>query len=398
MLTGPYRRLRSSISVPPMLVGYLGSVVGLSVILILRQWNLVASEPVWSYTIAVVAPALVMIPLELAIRSHTSFAKQHLRLALQSAVVTWVVYLTGWGPVLGGAYLLMALENLARNGSQSWRRTAIWNLLGIGAGQLAIGEGWAPSLLSDWQSQTLGVLGALLFLLIVRMAAATSAQKEQAELSTRTSEDRFRSLVQKSSDATLVVDGGGSITYASPATKVFLGLKPEDLVGCRVSDLVHEDHRGADIASSLRSSSDPIHLRMRHSDGSWRYAEALVTDLRNRPSVGGYVINVRDITERKEAESLLAFQALHDPLTGLANRVLLVDRLRLAIERGSRRYEASRPVVMFLDLDRFKLVNDSLGHGAGDEILIRVANRIRGVMRGGGHAGSLRRRRVRPAL
>ena len=119
---------------------------------------------------------------------------------------------------------------------------------------------------------------------------------------------------------------------------------------------------------------------MAHSDGTWRHVEAVVSDLRDRPSVGGYVTNLRDITDRKEAEAKLEHQALHDPLTGLPNRALLGDRISQAILRG-RRSDAPGPVVMFLDLDRFKLVNDSLGHAAGDKVLIEVADRLKAVMR-----------------
>ncbi len=119
---------------------------------------------------------------------------------------------------------------------------------------------------------------------------------------------------------------------------------------------------------------------MAHADGTWRHVEAVVSDLRDRPAVGGYVTNLRDITERKEAEAKLEHQALHDPLTGLPNRALLGDRIEQAILRG-RRSDAPGPVVMFLDLDRFKLVNDSLGHSAGDKVLVEVANRLKAVMR-----------------
>ena len=117
---------------------------------------------------------------------------------------------------------------------------------------------------------------------------------------------------------------------------------------------------------------------------------------RGRQSVQGYVANLRDITERAEAQEALEHQALHDPLTGLPNRALLGDRIRQAILRG-RRSDAPNPVVMFLDLDRFKLVNDSLGHSAGDKVLVEVANRLTAVMRAS-NTCSVRWRRVRDAL
>ena len=102
--------------------------------------------------------------------------------------------------------------------------------------------------------------------------------------------------------------------------------------------------------------------------------------------------------ERKEqAEELLAHRALHDPLTGLPNRQLLVDRLTHAIAMAHRR-GGMPPVVMFLDLDRFKLVNDTFGHRAGDELLVQVADRLRGRSAHDRHVVALRRRRVRRAV
>ncbi|MGO9343564.1 MAG: putative bifunctional diguanylate cyclase/phosphodiesterase, partial [Acidimicrobiales bacterium] len=148
---------------------------------------------------------------------------------------------------------------------------------------------------------------------------------------------------------------------------------------------IHPDERervSAQLTSRLAGGevAERVQFRMAHADGTWRHVEAVVSDLRDRPSVGGYVTNLRDITERKEAEEKLEHQALHDPLTGLPNRALLGDRIQQAILRGKRN-DAPGPVVMFLDLDRFKLVNDSLGHAAGDKVLVEVADRVRAVMR-----------------
>ena len=110
-----------------------------------------------------------------------------------------------------------------------------------------------------------------------------------------------------------------------------------------------------------------VQFRMERRDGTWCDVEAVVTDQRDRPSVGGYVANIRDITERKEFEALLAHRALHDPLTGLANRQLILDRAEQMLVRSRRTCE---PVAAyFIDLDNFKDANDSLGHEAGDKLL-----------------------------
>ncbi len=369
----------------PRLLSYSMGPAAFVVLLVLRSYGLVAHLPVGMYVgIFVGMPALSTF-IEAFYRRDPSRLRLHLRVAFHTASVTTVIYLTGWGPVVIGAYAFVALENISQSGSRTWRIAAFWSLVGIGIGQLGIWQGWVPSFLDLAKAETLGGMGAFVLIFVIRMAGATSEQKEQAESSLRTSEERFRSLVQNSSDTTLLLGPGGVILYASPATRSLLGSEPDELIGLKASDLVHPDDRARvepELSALLAAQADiePLQFRIQHREGSWRHAEAVVTDMRDRSSVGGYVINVRDITERKEAEEMLAHQALHDPLTGLPNRLLLVDRLRNAIARGQR-HDGPPPVVMFLDLDRFKLVNDSLGHGAGDELLMCVADRLRAVVR-----------------
>ena len=149
--------------------------------------------------------------------------------------------------------------------------------------------------------------------------------------------------MQNSSDTTFVMGALGVITYSSPALANLLGIDPEDVIGLPATDLIHLDDRER-IAQELterisnRAAVEPTQFRMNCADGTWRFVEAIVTDLRDRPSVGGYVANIRDITERKQFEAQLAHQALHDSLTGLPNRALLVDRLRHAIALGARQH------------------------------------------------------------
>jgi diguanylate cyclase (GGDEF)-like protein/PAS domain S-box-containing protein len=369
----------------PALLAYLIGPAAFVTILLLRAYGLVAHEPLWSYLVVFVSIPAVSLTADHLHARRPGRATLNLRVAVHVASVTVVIYMTGWGPVVSGAYAIVALENISHSGSKIWRTTAAWSLAGVALGQVAIWRGWSPSLLPLEKAQAIGVAGCFILIFLIWMAGAMGEQKEKAEERSRVSEDRYRSLVQNSSDTTLVVGSNAVVKYASPAVESLLGLSPDEVVGLQATALVHPDDRPTverELAARLQETvvSEPIQFRIASSDGSWRYAEAVVTDLRDRPSVGGYVANLRDVTERKEAESLLAHQALHDPLTGLPNRILLVDRLRRAIAR-SRRHESPKPVVMFLDLDRFKLVNDSLGHGVGDELLAEVADRLRGVVR-----------------
>jgi diguanylate cyclase (GGDEF)-like protein/PAS domain S-box-containing protein len=211
-------------------------------------------------------------------------------------------------------------------------------------------------------------------------------ERLEAELALRQSEERFRSLVQNASDLITVVDPDTSVRYQSPSSRRLLGFAPEELVGTRLSDVLHAD----DVARVLAAIGDAMRkpegvataeARVRHKDGSWRHIELIGTDQCVNSAIGGFVLNIRDVTERKLLEQQLRHQALHDPLTRLANRTRFGDRL----EHGLLRAERNRTSVgvLFMDLDNFKSVNDSLGHGAGDVLLTKVAERVQTCLRPG---------------
>ncbi len=198
------------------------------------------------------------------------------------------------------------------------------------------------------------------------------------------SEGRFRSLVQNSSDVTHIVSSAGRVTYTSPSSLTVFGFPDSEQTGQNVFDLIHPDdceplRQVLDLATLNPSHSYPAVFRWRHHDGSWRHGESIITVRVDDASIGGIVVNTRDVTARWTMEQQLLKQAFHEPLTGLANRALLGDRLQQAVERGRR--DGCPASVIFMDLDDFKAVNDSLGHGAGDELLCLVTDRISGVLR-----------------
>ena len=223
---------------------------------------------------------------------------------MQAACVTAALYVTGWGPVMAVAYAFMAQENVARSGARTWRITALYSAAWIALGQLAIYLGFAPTMIDEPLVHGIALLNGLAVVFVVRMAGAVTTQKEQAEATLRESEDRFRSLVQNSSDLTLVLDAG-TITYASEASEKLLGYAPQDLIGRPPAELVHPDDLGwlrdriaADFANT--TIAQPVELRVRRADGDWIHVEAVVANLADRPSVRGTVVNARDITERKQ--------------------------------------------------------------------------------------------------
>jgi diguanylate cyclase (GGDEF)-like protein/PAS domain S-box-containing protein len=369
----------------PKLIGYAMAPTALPVLIVLRDYGLVAHTPIWFYVAVLVVTPVLSYLTDKVTDGHSEPSYINLRVALHVASVTTVIYMSGWGPEVVGAYGFVLVDNLARTRANTWRIVSLWTVAGVAAGQLAISRGWAPSFLPIAKANGLALLGTIVVLFVARMLGATAAEKENAEGALRQSEERFRSLVQHSYDTMLVTSEDGFITFASPAVMPLIGRTPEEVLGTEATSYIHPEERervSAHLATRFanRSVTEPIQFRMAHADGTWRSVEAVVSDLRDRPSVRGYVTNLRDVTERTEAQQALEHQALHDPLTGLPNRALLGDRIRQAILRG-RRSDAPNPVVMFLDLDRFKLVNDSLGHSAGDKVLVEVADRLKAVTR-----------------
>jgi diguanylate cyclase (GGDEF)-like protein/PAS domain S-box-containing protein len=222
--------------------------------------------------------------------------------------------------------------------------------------------------------------------------ARASADREQTLIEDlRQSEQRFRSLVTYSSDVFLIIGPDGTVAYQSPAVERVLGYPADDRLGRQIFELTHPDDIGfvqATIADLVATpgAEHTIELRTRHADGSWRILEAAGRNLVEDPAVRGIVVNYRDVTERKRLEEQLTHQAFHDPLTGLANRALFSDRTDHAMRQ---RREERRLAVLFLDLDDFKTVNDSLGHVAGDLVLRAVADRLAACLRDGDTVGRL---------
>ncbi|TML93700.1 MAG: EAL domain-containing protein [Actinobacteria bacterium] len=195
---------------------------------------------------------------------------------------------------------------------------------------------------------------------------------------TRRQTAHFRSLVTSSTDLVLVFRQG-ECRYASRSVTAMVGQPERRVLGPGFMRSVHPDDRALVEAASVGGEPGEIEFLVEDRFGEWRHLEAHVTDLRADRQLRGVVFNARDITERVRLEQELSHQAFHDGLTGLANRALFHDRLDQALARSERSHDAL--AVLIVDLDRFKQVNDSLGHGSGDGLLQQLAQRFSEVIR-----------------
>ncbi|MET8540611.1 EAL domain-containing protein [Kitasatospora sp. NPDC004799] len=256
------------------------------------------------------------------------------------------------------------------------------------------GDPLIGALIVTGTEQELSSLWSSLEILAAQAALAVERVVLSREVTRRNSELYFRTLVQNASDVILILDADDGVRYASPSAETVLG--HPDLVGTLLTDLVPpEDSREVGKAlARMREAADPArgeqpreHWRLLRQDRTPIEAEVRFNDLRADPTVGALVLTLRDVTEQRQMERELTHRAFHDSLTGLANRVLFQDRVGHALSRGER--SGAVTGVLFIDLDDFKVVNDTQGHAVGDELLVAVSLRISTALRASDTAARL---------
>jgi diguanylate cyclase (GGDEF)-like protein/PAS domain S-box-containing protein len=208
--------------------------------------------------------------------------------------------------------------------------------------------------------------------------------QEQAGAALRATEARTDALLRHAREVVMILGPAGEIRYTSPAVEAVLGYDVATVAATHPFELLHPDERDPWLEGWRQVASHPdtrlaLTTRVLHADGRYRWCDATVRNLTDDQGVDGFLVHLQDVSERRRSEDHLAARALHDTLTGLANRALLVDRLRHALDRAER--SGSVVALLFCDLDRFKHVNDTFGHAVGDIVLREVATRLRAVVR-----------------
>ena len=250
-------------------------------------------------------------------------------------------------------------------------------VVGLLVGIVRLGLGASPSVVGNWTRSLsiLFIVGRQVLLLIENRRLARHLEhrvtERAAELHAR--ELRFRALVEQSTDSMAILEADSTVRYQSESVERIFGYPASALVGRRFCELAGRKVGGRvaaaiDEVKDVPGATTVFEIELWHADGKRRMAEMTITNLLHDPYVKGLVFNTRDVSEAQELQDRLRHEAYHDTLTGLVNRFGFGERLAEA------RWD--RVAILLLDLDGFKEINDSLGHDAGDHLLVRVAERL----------------------
>ena len=275
--------------------------------------------------------------------------------------------------------VLVAAVHVHWTGSQAWRPAARIAVIGTVLEEALLRAGLVRSFLPEEVSPAAAAAALGLAVLGVVNLGLAAARREEIAAELARTEQRFRTLVQHSSDLVLVLDREGTITYTTSAAESVVHHGAEQLVGRTVDQLVHPGDRAALLDQLARVLADPapVHRELRAAEGE-QWLELTARSLLDDPEVQGVLVNVRDVTERRAFQDRLAHAASHDDLTGLFSRAELEPRLADLVAAAA---PGSGVAMLYVDLDGFKEVNDRLGHAAGDTVLVAVADRLTALLR-----------------
>ncbi len=311
------------------------------------------------------------------------------RLAVSALTTAAVLYAAGWGSMIVIGYAVGIAEIIRGNGAATWRGALGWNATAIVAGEIAIQLHWAPSILPLGTAHEAAFFGFCCLVVVIRVLVVSTQAAERAEAELRERSERFESLVAHASDVIGVVDDAGIITFLSPAVETLLGRTPAELTGSPLTDVI--DGNDVDtvrrVLADLRTTPGSMDRRdviFRRRNGHQRRVVVTFTS-RDASGAGSVVINLHDVTVERALEERLRFDAMHDPLTGTWNRGAFTEAMEMACASSAR--DGGTVALLFVDVDGFKQINDTLGHDRGDELLIGVAHAIQSCLRAGNLLG-----------
>ncbi|MDP1804749.1 MAG: PAS domain S-box protein, partial [Acidimicrobiales bacterium] len=249
----------------PSFVAYAVGPLALVLLVGCRHFGLVADAPPWAYAAAIAWAHLSGRVVERWPSAPRGSWRLHVRVVVHVSAVTIVIYMSGWGPALGMAFAFSALADLQQSGAVAWRAALAWSWLGCAVGQGLVALGWAPSFLSPTQSQTIGLLGAFVFGIAIRMAGAIAEHQERADAllaeemqraalarddaqqsrdAARRSEAHHRSVVENAAEGILTFGLDGTLGSFNAAAEVMFGWSAVEIVGLSVTTIVPEELHG----------------------------------------------------------------------------------------------------------------------------------------------------------
>ncbi|WP_024286404.1 sensor domain-containing diguanylate cyclase [Cellulomonas sp. KRMCY2] len=315
-----------------------------------------------------------------------------LRLVVASGVLAALCWTAGWSAFLPATAVLVGVIHIQRSGS--W----IWPIVGgvvttfAVLGELGVALGLLPTVVAPEHSHIAALVMLGLAWLGIASVGTSVAERERSQNALARAEARLRALMESSTDVLTVSNSLGLLTYVSPAVERAMGYAPDALVGSPLLNLVDADYRTdvqnilADVIRQGTGARARLDVLVVHASLERRWYEWTVHNLLHDPLVEGFVVDQRDVTERLLHSEALAHAAAHDDLTGLANRGELMRRLAACLPEAT---PGAGVAVLFIDLDRFKEVNDTYGHAAGDSLLTVISERLKGCLRAHDHLARL---------
>lgn len=307
-----------------------------------------------------------------------------LRLVLAYTLFAATTWTAGWSLLMPAAAVLVGVVHVHRSGSRVWLPAVVLLAIATALGQIAVATGLVATVVSPAASLVAATAIFVLAASGVLTAGLAVHEREQAEAALARTDARLRALMDASSDVLTVADASRTLTYVSPAGERTLGRTPRSLVGTDLLGLVDPEHRTRvtteidRVVEGGTGTHGSIDVLVVLPTLERRWYEWSIRNLLGDQLVEGLVIEQRDITERLAHQVELAHAATHDELTGLPNRAGLLERLSGDLDGA---VPGAGVAVLFLDLDRFKEVNDTHGHQAGDEVLVALARRLRAGLR-----------------